>query len=238
MWTKIIPNLPICSQTLSEIYQRVSICDQTIQYLPKFKHLWLNIILNLSKFKHLSSNIVQILPAYEHLWSEVIKNFSKFKHLRSNVIQNLPFCEHFWSKIMQNLIKLKYLRSKIIPNLHIYGRTLSEIYQCRCLVGCMAMHACQIGPTDTTPHCPRSPHLACVGTRTSLPSNLLSNPGSAAVVTRKHGLLWRSALSIPEAGLLDRARRRPTSGKSSMASSVDPLEKKRPASTPINYFRS
>ncbi len=34
-----------------------------------------------------------------------------------------------------------------------------------CLAGHMAMHACQIGPTDTAPFCPGSPHRACVGTR-------------------------------------------------------------------------
>ncbi len=35
----------------------------------------------------------------------------------------------------------------------------------RCLVERMAMHACQIGPTDTAPPCPGSPHRACVVTR-------------------------------------------------------------------------
>ncbi len=34
----------------------------------------------------------------------------------------------------------------------------------RCLAGRMAMHACQIGPTDTAPPCPGSPLRACVGT--------------------------------------------------------------------------
>ncbi len=29
----------------------------------------------------------------------------------------------------------------------------------------MAMHACQIGPTDTPPPCPRSPQRACVKTK-------------------------------------------------------------------------
>ncbi len=35
----------------------------------------------------------------------------------------------------------------------------------RCLAGRMAMHVCQIGPTDTTPPCPGSPLRACVGTK-------------------------------------------------------------------------
>ncbi len=35
----------------------------------------------------------------------------------------------------------------------------------RCLVGCMVMHACQTGPTDTAPPCLGSPHRAGVGTR-------------------------------------------------------------------------
>ncbi len=35
---------------------------------------------------------------------------------------------------------------------------------CRCLAGRMAMHAWQIGPTDTAPRCPGSPLWACVGT--------------------------------------------------------------------------
>ncbi len=35
----------------------------------------------------------------------------------------------------------------------------------RCLAGHMAMHACQIGPTDTAPTCPGSPLRACVGTK-------------------------------------------------------------------------
>ncbi len=35
----------------------------------------------------------------------------------------------------------------------------------RCLAGHMTMHACQIGPTDTAPPCPRSPIRACVGTK-------------------------------------------------------------------------
>ncbi len=34
-----------------------------------------------------------------------------------------------------------------------------------CLVGHMAMHACQIGPTDTGPLCPGSLHRACVRIR-------------------------------------------------------------------------
>ncbi len=34
-----------------------------------------------------------------------------------------------------------------------------------CLARHMAIHACQIGPTDTAPPCPGSPHWACVGTR-------------------------------------------------------------------------
>ncbi len=34
----------------------------------------------------------------------------------------------------------------------------------RCLAGRMAMHACQIGPTDTAPPCPGSPLRSCVGT--------------------------------------------------------------------------
>ncbi len=29
----------------------------------------------------------------------------------------------------------------------------------------MAMHACQIGPTDTAPPCPGSPQRACVETK-------------------------------------------------------------------------
>ncbi len=36
---------------------------------------------------------------------------------------------------------------------------------CRCLAGRMAMHACQIGPTDTAPPCPGLPQWACVVTR-------------------------------------------------------------------------
>ncbi len=35
----------------------------------------------------------------------------------------------------------------------------------RCLAGRMAMHTCQIGPTDTAPPCPGSPLRACVGTK-------------------------------------------------------------------------
>ncbi len=35
----------------------------------------------------------------------------------------------------------------------------------RCLARRMAVHACQIGLTDTTPPCPGSPHRACVVTR-------------------------------------------------------------------------
>ncbi len=35
----------------------------------------------------------------------------------------------------------------------------------RCLARCMAMHVCQIGPTDTTLPCPGSPLRACVGTK-------------------------------------------------------------------------
>ncbi len=35
----------------------------------------------------------------------------------------------------------------------------------RCLAGHMAMHACQIGLTDTAPPCPGSPLRACVGTK-------------------------------------------------------------------------
>ncbi len=35
----------------------------------------------------------------------------------------------------------------------------------RCLAGRMAMHACQIGPTDTAPPCPGSPLRACIGTK-------------------------------------------------------------------------
>ncbi len=31
--------------------------------------------------------------------------------------------------------------------------------------GRMAMHTCQIGPTDTAPLAPGSPHWACFGTR-------------------------------------------------------------------------
>ncbi len=38
----------------------------------------------------------------------------------------------------------------------------------RCLAGCMAMHACQIGPTDTTLPCLGSPQGACVVTRGEL----------------------------------------------------------------------
>ncbi len=39
------------------------------------------------------------------------------------------------------------------------------IYLYRCLAGHMAMHACQIGPTDTAPPCLGSPQRACVVTR-------------------------------------------------------------------------
>ncbi len=35
----------------------------------------------------------------------------------------------------------------------------------RCLAGRMAMHTCQIGPTDTAPPCPGSPLWACIGTK-------------------------------------------------------------------------
>ncbi len=41
---------------------------------------------------------------------------------------------------------------------------LRIILHYRCLTGRMAMHACQIGPTDTSPSCPGSPLQACVGT--------------------------------------------------------------------------
>ncbi len=34
----------------------------------------------------------------------------------------------------------------------------------RCLVRCIAMHACLIGPTDTATSCPGSSHRACVVT--------------------------------------------------------------------------
>ncbi len=43
--------------------------------------------------------------------------------------------------------------------------TVGYQYRYRCLVGRMAMHACQIGPTDTTPPCPRSPQRVCVETK-------------------------------------------------------------------------
>ncbi len=33
------------------------------------------------------------------------------------------------------------------------------------LAGCMVMHVCQIGPTDTVPPCPGSPLWACIETR-------------------------------------------------------------------------
>ncbi len=43
---------------------------------------------------------------------------------------------------------------------------LIKILRCdRCLAVRMTMHACQIGPTDTTPPCPGSPLRACVGTK-------------------------------------------------------------------------
>ncbi len=38
----------------------------------------------------------------------------------------------------------------------------------------MAMHACQIGPTDTAPPCPASSLLACVGTKGSSDLKLCS----------------------------------------------------------------
>ncbi len=37
-----------------------------------------------------------------------------------------------------------------------------SVEQDRCLAGRMAMHACQIGATDTVPPCPGSSQRACV----------------------------------------------------------------------------
>ncbi len=44
-----------------------------------------------------------------------------------------------------------------------YSRIVILDFQC--LAGRMAMHACQIGPTDTAPPCPGLPLWACVGTK-------------------------------------------------------------------------
>ncbi len=43
--------------------------------------------------------------------------------------------------------------------------TINLLVPLRCLAGRMAMHACQIGPTDTAPPCPGSPQQACVETK-------------------------------------------------------------------------
>ncbi len=39
------------------------------------------------------------------------------------------------------------------------------LFNNRCLAGRMAMHACQIGPTDTAPPCSGPPQRACVVTK-------------------------------------------------------------------------
>ncbi len=58
------------------------------------------------------------------------------------------------------MIKKVYGSLELIVNICVLGKM-----RIRCLAGRMAMHACQLGPTDTAPPCPGSPLRACVETK-------------------------------------------------------------------------
>ncbi len=96
-------------------------------------------------------------------------------YLRSYVILHptLPYILHYLTLLYQSYL-LPYLTNLIsylsvlyfILPYHTLCLTLPYIMSyLRCLAGHMAMHACQIGPTDTAPPCPGSPLRACIGTK-------------------------------------------------------------------------
>ncbi len=81
-------------------------------------------------------------------------------------------------------------------------RTFGKCWTIRCLAGRMAMHACQIGLTDTAPPCPGSPQRACVETKggnalgqaTFLPPFLLCY--SSVRTVRLHSLFVLGSIRI------------------------------------------
>ncbi len=118
---------------------------------------------SISKF----SRIFPIHPNFRKI-KKKFNNLTKIWILNSLI--RLKICNGTWVKLhIQFAVNRILSRSE---NLNFKSPNVSQSNERshlvdprkpdRCLAGRMAMHACQIDPTDTAPPCPGSPQRACV----------------------------------------------------------------------------